>query len=44
MLNIVIPLCNPSSQKLRQEDYEFMTRLDYIGRACLSHSGKGEGA
>lgn len=43
MLGIVIPVCNPNSQQLRQEGCEIMAGLDHRGRPCLSHSLKKKG-
>jgi hypothetical protein len=32
---VVIHACNPSSQRLRQEDHEFEANLGYIVKSCL---------
>jgi hypothetical protein len=39
-MGVVVHICNPSIQRLRQEDWEFKASPGYIERSCLKQSNK----
>lgn len=41
LLSVVVYTCNPSIQRLRQEDSKFKASLSYVVRTCLKNRSRG---